>query len=253
MVILQDLLFLYQAVAETKAIPSWSMALAAFSSSPRCFSPFTCSMCVLSRDGKMGCSALKTHCVHSSLGIVLPAVWIPLALSSNECVLAQPSKGDACGGGRAGGSAAFTHGRHLHCLDLCCWQSWCIPLSLLEGVPGVLAHVLSILLGLIACWAALMCPKPRSAPSVGVNPPSLASRDERTGAGTVGRNVQAAHVLCPPDLCCRSVPQPAEAINQCRICPRVGSHMVCRSRRGRGMPTPKANKGLCSGPEYFKA
>lgn len=55
------------------------------------------------------------------------------------------------------------------------------------------------------------------------------------------------------DLCCRSVPQSAEAINQCRICPRVGSHMVCWSRRGRGMPTPKENKGLCSGPEYFKA
>lgn len=153
-----------------------------------------------------------------------------------------------------GGSAAFTHLRHLHAWTLHCQLGWCVPSLCWRVFQGVLAHVASILVDHIACWVALMCPEPRSAPSVGCKSPITDWwRRAPRSRGSVGRNVQAAHVLCPPDLCRRSVSRTAEAINQCRICPRVGSHMVCRSRRGRGMPTPKENKGLCLGPEYFKA
>lgn len=95
---------------ETKATPSWSMALAAFSASAHCFSPFTCSMCMLFQEGKMGCSALKTNCVHSSLGIILPAegpVWMTLALSPTECLLPSLPNLMPRDGGRARGLSSI--------------------------------------------------------------------------------------------------------------------------------------------------
>lgn len=199
MVILQDLLFLYQVVADAKAIPSCSMALAAFSASARCLSPFTCSKCMLSRDGKMGCSALETGCVHSSLGMIFPAegpVWITLALSPNEGLMPSLSNVMPCGGGRTRGLssihppeapplpgllAGLVHPpRSVGGCFRVCWHTWCpsCQVSLLAGLP----------------WCVL---SPDLLPVWGVNPPSLASRWAHRSRAGVGRNVQTAHVLCP--------------------------------------------------------
>lgn len=190
MVILQDLLFLYQVVADAKAIPSCSMALAAFSASARCLSPFTCSKCMLSRDGKMGCSALETGCVHSSLGMIFPAegpVWVTLALSPNEGLMPSLSNVMPCGGGRTRGLSSIhppeapplpglsTAGRAGASPSLC-WR----------GFQGVLAHVVSILPGLIACWVALVCPEPRSAASVGCKSPILGQQMSSQEQGRCG-------------------------------------------------------------------
>lgn len=146
-------------------------------------------MLLLSRDGKMSCSALKTGYVHSSLEIILPAegpVWITLALSSSECLLPSLPNMMPCGGGRARGLSSIhppeappppgpsAAGRAGASPSLC-WRVF----------QGVLAHVVSIVPGLIACWFALVCPEPRPVPSVGCKSPSSAGRDERTGAGTV--------------------------------------------------------------------
>lgn len=114
-------------------------------------------MCVLSQEGKMGCSALKTNCVHSSLGIILPAegpVWITLALSSDECHLPSLPNLLPRGGGRARGLSSIdplkapplpgpcAAGRAGACPSLC-WRAF----------QGVLAHVVPIVLSqcLLGC------------------------------------------------------------------------------------------------------
>lgn len=82
-----------------------------------------CSVWVLSQDGKMGCSALKTDGVRSSLGIILPAegpVWITLALSFNESSLPKVMPH---GGGRSRGLSSL-HPPEAPPLPGPCTASW---------------------------------------------------------------------------------------------------------------------------------
>lgn len=59
-----------------------------------------------------------------------------------------------------------------------CWQGWCMPLSLLEGISGCTG---TRVLCLSACWVALMCPDPRCAPSVGCKSPILGRQRQEQG------------------------------------------------------------------------
>lgn len=137
-------------------------------------SPRACSTCVLFQDGKMGCSALKTDCVHSSLGITSPAkrrVWITLLLASDDAASAFCPVFQTCvpgGGGRAGplpagmpaGSAAATRGTST-ALSLRPPRGWCVPLRWrCTGTCGVCCITSPCLLGcsdvpqtqIRSCW-----------------------------------------------------------------------------------------------------
>lgn len=165
--------------------PPSTVALAAFSGSVGRFTPSACSTCVSFLAGKMGCSALKTDRVRSSLAITSPAlgpVWITLALSSwMQRVPFAPSSKER--------GVSSTHLRHL-----------CCPVPLSEGVSEAYGHTRcpsrygSARSGCGAVPRTPICSRWQGVKSL-VFGWWGGARVSRDGAG---RNVRATRVRCPP-------------------------------------------------------
>lgn len=176
--ILQDLSwhFLHQAVAETKAIPSPPVAPDAFLAPCVLWQPLHVLRMRSVLRCKDGLQCLKKGSCSSLLGNYFTRRGTGLDYSRlgvwwcSECLLpCLPSMRAPWWWQRQPFAAWHASGvSSIHCpVPLATVVPGCpIPL---EGVSeAVVAHVVSVVLCLLACWVAVMCLEPKSAPTGGV-------------------------------------------------------------------------------------